>query len=126
MKIVFPWFPTILNPNNHPSTRRGKFKWTRAKNAYKREWYVLTLQSKAAIRPQDRERPIPVKIFFHPPDRRLRDVDNCVIGIKYGMDGMAAALGVNDRFFVPSHAMTTKVLGAVEVWLPPLSEGGEE
>ncbi len=35
-------------------------------------------------------------ITFHPPDGRRRDLDNMLAAMKYGLDGMALALGVDD------------------------------
>jgi crossover junction endodeoxyribonuclease RusA len=35
------------------------------------------------------------------PDKRHRDADNCLAAAKAGLDGMADALGVNDRHFQP-------------------------
>jgi crossover junction endodeoxyribonuclease RusA len=34
-------------------------------------------------------------------DKRHRDADNCLAAAKAGLDGMADALGVNDRHFQP-------------------------
>ncbi len=35
-------------------------------------------------------------ITFYPPDRRKRDLDNMLGAIKYGLDGIAKASGVDD------------------------------
>jgi crossover junction endodeoxyribonuclease RusA len=40
-------------------------------------------------------------ITFVMPDKRLRDTDNCLAAAKAGLDGMADALGINDRQFQP-------------------------
>ncbi len=44
---------------------------------------------------------IRLTITFVMPDKRLRDTDNCLAAAKAGLDGMADALGVNDRQFQP-------------------------
>ena len=44
---------------------------------------------------------IDVSIRFYPPDNRHRDADNMVAMLKHGLDGIADALGVNDRRFKP-------------------------
>lgn len=44
---------------------------------------------------------IHLTIIFYPPDNRRRDLDNCHAAIKSGLDGMASALGVDDRVFRP-------------------------
>lgn len=36
---------------------------------------------------------------FYPPDRRYRDDDNMISAFKHGRDGVALALGVDDRRF---------------------------
>jgi crossover junction endodeoxyribonuclease RusA len=46
---------------------------------------------------------IPVKITFYPPDNRHRDDDNMVGSFKSYRDGIADALGVNDRRFSPHY-----------------------
>lgn len=47
--------------------------------------------------------PIPVTITFYPPDARHRDDDNMVGAFKSLRDGIADALGVNDRRFRPHY-----------------------
>ena len=57
-----------------------------------------------------------VAITFRPPDRRARDLDNCLAAFKSGLDGIADALGVNDNQFKLSMQMGAPVkYGAVEV-----------
>lgn len=36
-------------------------------------------------------------VTFYPPDNRRRDTDNMLASIKVGLDGIAAASGVDDR-----------------------------
>ncbi len=45
--------------------------------------------------------PVSLEITFHPPDERRRDLDNCLASIKLGLDGIAEALGIDDRHFHP-------------------------
>lgn len=40
-------------------------------------------------------------ITYHEPDRRKRDLDNMLAASKSAIDGMASALGVNDKNFNP-------------------------
>ena len=42
-----------------------------------------------------------LKITFVMPDKRQRDLDNCLAASKAGLDGLADALGVNDKMFHP-------------------------
>ena len=44
---------------------------------------------------------IPISIVFVGPDGRHRDLDNCLAAAKPQIDGIADALGVNDRLFRP-------------------------
>lgn len=46
---------------------------------------------------------IPLRVAFYPPDARHRDDDNLVSSFKASRDGIADALGVNDRRFLPEY-----------------------
>lgn len=37
-----------------------------------------------------------VSIVFHAPDKRRRDIDNCLASIKAALDGIADAIGIDD------------------------------
>jgi crossover junction endodeoxyribonuclease RusA len=43
--------------------------------------------------------PLSVAITAYPPDRHARDTDNLIASLKSHLDGIAAALEVNDRQF---------------------------
>lgn len=47
--------------------------------------------------------PIFLRITFFPPDRRHRDDDNMIGAFKAARDGIADALGVDDRRFRPHY-----------------------
>jgi hypothetical protein len=49
----------------------------------------------------DDGKPIPVSIVFCAPDNRRRDLDGCLSAMKPALDGIAAALGVDDSRFRP-------------------------
>lgn len=53
---------------------------------------------------------IEMRLTFYMPDKRHRDADNCLAAAKAGLDGMAEALGVNDKNFNP--IVVTRVFGA--------------
>lgn len=57
--------------------------------------------AKATPRAEYGEGNIPVSIIFSTPDKRSRDLDNMLGAIKHGLDGIAAAMGVDDRRFRP-------------------------
>lgn len=61
-----------------------------------------------------------VRIIFHAPDRRKRDLDNLLSSCKAYLDGIAIALGINDSLFRPitiDFAETTYPQGRVEICL---------
>jgi crossover junction endodeoxyribonuclease RusA len=68
--------------------------------------------------PQGAEK-IRLKITFYPPDKRHRDADNMVAAIKSGLDGLADALRVNDRLFLPTFIFSDEPKGYVEVIINP-------
>ena len=42
------------------------------------------------------EKGLHLRITFHPPDNRRRDLDGMLSAIKSGLDGLSDALGVDD------------------------------
>ena len=93
MKIILPWFPAELTPNN----KNGR-RWTstsKIKKKYREDCRLCALGNKI-----EHDNNIPLSIVFHPPNRRM-DLDNCLASIKAGIDGVADALGVNDKRFRP-------------------------
>jgi Holliday junction resolvase RusA-like endonuclease len=90
MKITLPWPPKELSPN----ARKHWAAKAKAAKKYRHEAFVITRQAGIVINwPGD----IHLWIKFYPPDRRRRDDDN--ITIKNARDGIADALGVDDRRF---------------------------
>lgn len=90
MQIILPWPPRALNPNS----RHGHWATlARAKRAYRLDC-ALTARAQG-LRPVDCSR-LRVAVVFHPPDRRRRDLDNCIAALKAGLDGLADVLGVDD------------------------------
>lgn len=90
--VKLPWPAKELNPN-----ARVHF---RAKAATVKEYrtsaYWLTKASGMAA---PAEGGIALRIDFHPPDKRRRDLDNMLSSVKAGIDGVADALEVNDLRF---------------------------
>lgn len=96
IEIKLPFPPNTLSPNS----RQHWASSSRAKAAYKNLCYVLT---RKAIGPD-----FPplvgkhsIHMIFHPPGNYRYDQDNLVARMKSGLDGMALALGVDDRNFQP-------------------------
>lgn len=97
MKIELDFPPACLFPNRAKGTH-----WTvthKAKAGYRDNSAWLTKgQMRGWVAPEGEIR---LTITFVMPDKRLRDTDNCLAAAKAGLDGMADALGVNDRQFQP-------------------------
>lgn len=102
MKIVLPFPDRRLSPNARlhwrarlkpkQVARTGAWAATVATEGYR--------TAKAALEGVE---PIPVEIRFYPPDRRHRDDDNMIAAFKAARDGIAEALGVDDRRFRPHY-----------------------
>lgn len=85
--IRLPWPPKELSANSRQD-RRGA---TDKRQKYKSDCAMMVHHHKATIAPDAL-----LRITFHPPDNRRRDLDNMLSSIKYGLDGMADAAGVDD------------------------------
>ncbi len=93
LTFELPWPPKVLKANNQGSWR-GKVT---ARRGYKEDCF----EQSRMLGKQFPEGNIPVKIIFHPPDRKRRDLDNMLASFKLGLDGVAAALRVDDVRFRP-------------------------
>ena len=81
---------------------------------YREACWVLTLEAKLKVVGSGK---IPIEVTFYPPDKRHRDADNMVASIKAGLDGLADALKVNDKNFLPTFVFKEEVKGMVIVRL---------
>ena len=54
---------------------------------------------------------LPVCVTFYPPDKRHRDDDNMIASFKAARDGIADALGVDDRCFACHYIFEEPVKG---------------
>lgn len=91
-QVSFPWPPKVLSPN----FRAHWAAKSKAAKAYRTECAWLT---KAAGMRVDWDGFVHLWITFYPPDRRHRDMDNCISSGKSLFDGIADALSVNDKQF---------------------------
>jgi crossover junction endodeoxyribonuclease RusA len=108
--IYLAWPPKELSPNSAMHwSKKAKFK-----KMYRQACWAMVMESKFKIAGEGR---IPIEITFYPPDRRHRDADNMVASIKSGLDGVADALGVNDKRFLPTFIFSDEVKGMVVVRL---------
>lgn len=107
-EITLPWPPKDLSPNS----RIHWAKLAQAKKAYRTECF---LQARIAGVKRQEARRAHVSISFVPPDRRGRDLDNCLAMLKSGLDGIADALGIDDKNWTLTLAMAETVGGMVKV-----------
>lgn len=88
--IFLPWPNRKLSPN-------ARVHWSalaRAKKAAKNTAYYTALE--AGLRKIDADR-VTVRYTFSPPTRHAYDLDNLVARMKAAADGIAMAIGVDDR-----------------------------
>lgn len=109
--IRLPWPPRDLSPN-----RARNVHWSRKADAVRKYRYAADMLTLSAIPPRLRgafpaKAELPMTITFCPPDRRLRDRTNMEASFKAGFDGIADALGVDDRYFVPTYKLGEPVQG---------------
>lgn len=100
--IVLPWPDKRLSPNARVHWAvKAAVKGKARTDACRLATVTVPLSVKKALRASDA--PIPLEVTFYPPDRRHRDDDNMVGSFKSLRDGIADALGVNDRRFRPHY-----------------------
>ncbi|MAK86547.1 MAG: hypothetical protein CMK96_06315 [Pseudomonas sp.] len=87
--VTLPWFPRDLSPNSRAHWR------TKAAAAAKYKADCQYAAMAAGIR-QLPAAALHVSLTFHPP-RNAGDLDNMLAAMKSGLDGIAAASGVDDR-----------------------------
>jgi crossover junction endodeoxyribonuclease RusA len=113
IELTLPWPPKDLSPNAriHWTKRAKAAKAYRAEcarqcAAHKWGYEWKTLQTTGRLH---------LWIDFYPPDRRHRDDDNMVAAFKSGRDGLADALGINDRRFICHPFVKDQIGGMVKV-----------
>jgi crossover junction endodeoxyribonuclease RusA len=112
-ELVLPWPPKELSPNArvHWSVRSKKAKACR-EIAY---WETKRLMAAGAWQNLPAEGKIELHLDFYPPNRRPRDDDNLVASFKAFRDGIADALGIDDKRFKTRHEVMDMVCGMVKV-----------
>ena len=112
-ELVLPWPSRDLHPNS-----RGHWsKRARAAKEARRTADVLALAAgwngpAGASLPAG---PLHVWIEGYPTDKRRRDADGLLSSLKPALDGIADALGVDDRRFVPHPRVMDEVRKGGEV-----------
>ena len=108
MKVTLPWPPKALSPNarGHWSAK------SKAARAYRAACFALTKE--ANIAKPDTEGRLHLWLDFFPPDRRHRDDDNMIASFKSGRDGIADALGIDDKRFICHPYVSEQIGGFVK------------
>lgn len=108
IEVTLPWPPAVLNPNSrtHWSVK------SKAAKAYRAACYALTKQAKLTAPETDGR--LHLWLDFYPPDRRARDDDNMIASFKSGRDGIADALGFDDKRFVCHPWVKSEIGGMVK------------
>lgn len=101
--LVLPWPPKGLSPN----ARIHWAKKAKITKAYRNISRVLAMQAGLAAPETGR---ILLVLEFVPPDRRHRDDDGCLASFKAGRDGIADALGIDDKRFVTQFSLSADVV----------------
>jgi crossover junction endodeoxyribonuclease RusA len=108
MKLVLPWPPKELNPNAGPHW----MALAKAKRRYRSTCaMVARLQGAGPVEAAG----LRVHLTFVPPNRRVRDDQNCMAAMKSGLDGLADVLGVDDSRWRTSYEMSPDIGGMVRV-----------
>lgn len=87
-------------PELFPNRSKGKH-WTTTHKAKTAAREAAFWKTKACRKPVLGAGEMELMIIFEMPDRRHRDADNCLAAAKAALDGMASALGVDDKQFNP-------------------------
>jgi crossover junction endodeoxyribonuclease RusA len=110
-ELVFPWPPRALSPN-------ARLHWgqvAQTKAAYLHDCWVITKESGIKVPDTLGLGSLHLWLTFYPPDRRHRDDDNMIAAFKAGRDGLARALGINDKRFVTHPFVSDEIGGIVKV-----------
>ena len=110
MIIFLPWPSTKLSPN-------ARVHWAvlnAEKRRYKQACYILAKNAlKDVGRPKSEK--LHLDIEFFPPSRREYDLDNALARLKAGLDGIAYAIGVDDKHWSISIKKSSEIGGYVKV-----------
>lgn len=97
MIIKLPFPPSELMPNR----KNGKH-WGSTNDVKKGARETAHKATKSLMEAwKEPEGNIPLSILFIAPDKRHRDLDNLLAASKAALDGVAEALGVDDKRFKP-------------------------
>lgn len=106
--VTYPWMPKVLNPNG----RINRFVKNKAFQEYKQICWAMTKEKKIQV---DKDKKLLLDIMFFMPDRRRRDLDNCLSAFKAGLDGISLAIGIDDYKFKLAIDIADQIGGYVKV-----------
>ena len=109
MRLELPYPPAILSPNGKHGHWAPRAK---VKAAYRSECGWRARAQGADILDVTR---LEMRVTFHPPDLRRRDRDNAIAACKGLFDGLADAIGVDDRHFVQTFEWGEPIKGGLVV-----------
>lgn len=109
MIVNLPWPPKELSPN-------ARMHWSKKSKAAKmyRATCSLLVRQALIVKPDVPGR-LHLWLTFLPPDRRHRDDDNMIAAFKSGRDGIADALGIDDKRFICHPFVSDQTGGVVRV-----------
>ena len=90
VRITLPWPPSGLQPH----AKGSRWAKSSATRAYRRDAFYLARAAGVATIPD-----AILTITYCPPDRRARDAQNLPGMLKPAIDGIADAMGCDDRGF---------------------------
>ena len=90
--VTLPWPYKGLSPNQN-------MHWRPKADATRRYRFAVAALALSARLPKGNL----LSVWFYPPDKRPRDRDNMIAAFKAGQDGIADAMGIDDRNFVVSY-----------------------
>ena len=107
MRVVLPWPCRELSPN-------ARVHWAKKARAAKTYGTIAAFEASQLKRPKGLKC-VRVVIEFYPPDNRRRDLDNMLASMKPAIDGIAAAIGVDDSKWEISMKKGAAVKGGLVV-----------
>ncbi len=110
IELVLPWPSRDLHPN-------ARVHWARKAKAVKAARQQADILALAAgwQHVSWPDGPLHVWIDGYPADRRRRDADGLLSSMKAALDGIADAIGVDDRVFIPHPFVSDTVVKGGEV-----------
>ena len=91
-EITLPWPDKALNPNS-----RNRWAKIKAKEDAKNDAWWCAFEATPVRFLQRKDTKLEAHYTFHPPDKRHRDIDNCLAMMKAAQDGVCEYIEINDH-----------------------------